>query len=86
MDHVITPGGVDSSQSGEDRHGFSCSMKLLTSYHTVIQVIFFPQLQSAFRCITIINRNFPIKKQKFTIWKYPVQLMSVQDYITSVFC
>lgn len=32
------------------------------SYHTVIQVIFLPQLQSAFRCIAIINWNFPVLK------------------------
>lgn len=65
MDHVITPRG--GRQRGEDKHRFSCSMKLLTSYHTVIQVIFFPQLQSAFRCIAIVNGNFPIKKQQLTI-------------------
>lgn len=65
MDHTVT--GRGKSRSGKDRHRFICSMKHITSYHTVIQVIFLPQLQSAFRCITIINGNFPIEKQKLTI-------------------
>lgn len=54
------------------------------SYHTVIQVVFFPQLQSAFWCIAIVNWDFPIKKQKLVTGKHPTRFaISPRLYITA---